>query len=307
MASFECNDTLQQANGPTSSFAAAVPPNKRRVWVHIGVVSVASFVIGTLCGVYALSFRNTEADLYADDELSQELSLGIDTLVEWFPEKNADVKGKKKDIVFHMTNFTEDSDPEVKNLAIDTIEKDDESIMVVDRRLQTLDKCKEAVIDFMFAFAGWLKSFVSFAAPQDYELRKNMTVWINKNIVGPTAFQKLIAKMVDFAYQESIPKRLKVLWSIIKDAFIKGGGWIKNLLKMAGDLVAEGKWPKTKTLVKLAAQIATWIKKGPVEFVGAATLQYLATESMIKNAKKLSKCQNHTIFKAPKTEPAKLL
>jgi hypothetical protein len=296
MDSFHVNDAGQQAS-PPSSIGAAAPLKRHPIWRYIATFSIASFVVGTLCGYFALKTNETFVE---EDDLAAELNVGVDTLLMWFPDKNANLRSKKKDIVFHMMSFTDDSDPAVSNLLIDTTDASDDKdkqVVVLDRRLQTAPKCKDAVLDFILAFSGWLKSFVKFAVTNENELRSRITKWLDTNVVGPTAFQKFISKIVDFAYKTSVKDKLKSLWGIIKDAWKRGGGWIKELFKLTMDHAIDKAWPKTKTLVKLAAQIGTWVKKGPSEFIGQATLQYLATEAMVKNAKKLKACSNMTIFR----------
>jgi hypothetical protein len=299
MDSFQVNDTHLPVAAP-SPYGVPTAEKKRPIWRYIGAVSVASFVLGTLCGYVALKNGTVVEE---EDDLNSELNLGLDTLLTWFPEKNAELKGnkgKQQDIIFHMMNFTDESDdPELSTLVIDTSGADDaktQQVAVLDRRLQTKDKCKDAVLDFILAFAGWLKSFVKFSVTSENELREKMISWLDTNVVGPTAFQKFISKIIDFAYSPKPKDKLKALWAIVKDAWKRGGGWLKEIFKLTVDHAVDGKWPKTKTLVKLAAQVAIWVKKGHSEFVGAATLQYLSTESMIKSSKKLKACRNMTIF-----------
>jgi len=300
MDSFHVNDV-----GPQASALG----KQRPLWRYIGVFSVASFIIGSLCGYL---FLKPAQPVIEEDDLSTELNLGIDTLLEWFPEKNAKLKGTKQEIVFHMMNFTDESDSAVSRLAIAISEMDDanyasemndemdDSKLVIDTseidngRWQTADKCKEAVLDFLIACGGWLQSFVNFTVTSQNKLRKRITTWLETNIVGPTQFQKFKSNILDFANSTKPRAKLKALWAIIKDAWERGGGWIKEMFPFVVDHVREGAWPTTKILVKLAALIAMWIHAGPTGFIARASLQYLEAETMVKSAKKCETCRRFT-------------
>jgi len=311
MDSFHVNDV-----GPQASALG----KQRPLWRYIGVFSVASFIIGSLCGYL---FLKPAQPVIEEDDLSTELNLGIDTLLEWFPEKNAKLKGTKQEIVFHMMNFTDESDSAVSKLVIDTSEMDDANkAIVIDRRLQpadtsemdnnklvndtsemdngrwqAADKCKEAVLDFLIACGGWLQSFVKFSVTSQNKLRKRITTWLEANIVGPTQFQKFKSNILDFANSTKPRAKLKALWAIIKDAWKRGGGWIKEVFPFVVHHVREGAWPTTKILVKLAALIVMWIHDGPTGFIARASLQYLEAQTMVKSAKKCETCRSMTVLK----------
>jgi len=291
MDSFHVNDV-----GPQASALG----KQRPLWRYIGVFSVASFIIGSLCGYL---FLKPAQPVIEEDDLSTELNLGIDTLLEWFPEKNAKLKGTKQEIVFHMMNFTDESDSAVSKLVIDTSETDDaKKAIVIDRRLETADACKVVVLDFILSLSLWLKNFLKFGVISEHQLAEGISTWLTLNIVGPAPFQKFMSNILDFAYYADPKLKLKSLWAIIKDDWKTGGGWIKEVFKATVDQSLVGAWPKTKTLVKLAAQIAMWIKEGPFKFIGQVTLQLLESEQLFLKAKKLVACRNMTFFPRPVLE-----
>jgi len=293
MDSFHVIDVGPQASAPLQFPALG---KQRPLWRYIGVFSVASFIIGTLCGYLHLKPAQPVTE---EDDLSTELNLGIDTLLKWFPEKNAKLKGKKQEIVFHMMNFTDESDSAVSKLVIDTSETDEANkAIVIDRRLQTADNCKEAVLDFILAFTGWLKRVAGFSLTSEYLLRESIALWLLTNIAHPAEFKKFMSNIIDFARSTKPRAKLKALWAVIKEDWKRVGGWIKEVFKLAIDRFHQGAWPQTKALIKLASQMAMWIKIGPSGFIGQTTLQFLVAETMINSANRVgAACRNLTVFK----------
>jgi hypothetical protein len=317
MESFDVNDR-QQA---TQSNAVGTTSKNQRAMKVFAATIFGAFVIGGTCAFAGMKAFGTPAghqDQCIDwseeagpeaPSIVSEFELGLDAVIEFFPENAKKILESKDEIINHMVDIT-DPPPESELRTLEVMPKQSKTKFVQDlgitesggvdwewRRLGAVAKtpsaasattsgahppqnCTEALADFMHASLQFVAGFVRTSIPAKIAFRVALVRKIR--LLNDAQYLDLLQEFMAWFDAQGTKRKVKALWTMMKSSW-------KTFVKFVFEWMAEhmkDPWETMKQMVRLASQFVVWFKKdSPQAFAAAVGLQYFAAHDMFETGK----------------------
>jgi hypothetical protein len=274
--------------------AAQVIPNRlfsTRTFGRTGWV-VVSAILGAFAYVAVHKKASSHQECidwsdHADPQapsIASKFELGLDTVVEWFPENAQQIIANKKEIITHMVDIT-DPEPDSQLRTLKLAPHRDEldlgnpgssevgtttTSTAMTTTLPPAANCTEALADFMHSSLQFVAGFARFKIPHRHAFRIALVAKIH--MLKREQYFALINELLSWIQARGTREKSEKLWKLMKKSWTIVKFMFEWTVKTRSD-----PWETMKESVRLASQFVLWFKSdSPQAFIAAVGLQLAA-------------------------------